>query len=187
MTARSKQAGESNFLLQCLREAPALSTSLESEEGIIHIQLQKLAINAVINPLTAIFDCLNGELFDDPRRLALMRLLLSEISPVISAILTSSFTEEPSSEAASIFSLSALERIIFDAAGKTAQNISSMRQDMLAGRRTEIDYINGYIVAQGAKIGHDCGINRTLVQLVNDKRKVVNAEISSIFPNVNTI
>ena len=114
-----------------------------------------------------------------------MRLLLAEISPVICAIITSSFTEKPSGEVASRFSPSALERMVLDAASKTAQNVSSMRQDMLAGRRTEIEYINGYIVAQGTKIGHDCGVNRTLVQLINDKRKVVNAEISSMFPDVN--
>ncbi|KAL8765403.1 MAG: hypothetical protein Q9209_007509 [Squamulea sp. 1 TL-2023] len=182
-TTRITRDATPRYLLQCLCKAPGLSTSEESEERILHIQLQKLAINAVINPLTTIFDCLNGQLFDNPQRLILSRLLLSEISPVISRVFASSTGAKPDSEAISSFSIPSLEQIVLDAANQTAQNISSMRQDMLNGRRTEIDYINGYIVEQGAKLGVDCGMNQMLVRLINDKRKIADAEIPEIFSN----
>ena len=183
--AKTTCAASSNYLLDCLCNTPGLSTSEEPEGKILYLQLQKLAINAVINPLTTIFDCLNGQLFKNPRRLALSRLLLSEILPVISSILASSSTRQAGSEAILNFSLTALEQVILDAADQTAQNISSMRQDMLNGRRTEIDYINGYIVVQGVKIGVDCGNNQTIVQLIVDKRKIVDAEIPEVFPNID--
>ena len=185
LTTSTTSAASSKYLLHRLCEAPGLSTSEESERKILYIQLQKLAINAVINPLTTIFDCLNGQLFNDPRRLALSRLLLSEILPVISSILASSSTENPGSETKLNFSKKALERVILEAADQTAQNVSSMRQDMQNGRKTEINYINGYIVAQGAKIGIDCRINQKIVQLIVDKRRIVNAEILKIFPNID--
>ena len=177
-------AASSNDLLHCLCQTPGLSTSEVSEQKLLYIQLQKLAINAVINPLTAIFDCLNGQLFNSPRRLALSRLLLSEILPVISSVLDSSFTKNLGSEAILNFSLTSLEQNILDAADQTAKNISSMRQDMLNGRKTEIEYINGYIVAQGAKIGIDCYVNQMIVQLIVDKTKIADAEIPKLFPNI---
>jgi 2-dehydropantoate 2-reductase len=42
----------------------------------------------------------------------------------------------------------------------------SMVQDIEAGRRTEIDFINGAIVRAGQAVGVDTPVNRTLVALV---------------------
>ena len=44
---------------------------------------------------------------------------------------------------------------------------TSMWQDMRAGRKTEIDRINGYIVASGEKTGVPTPCNRMLVQLIH--------------------
>ncbi|KAL8840266.1 MAG: hypothetical protein Q9176_003958 [Flavoplaca citrina] len=181
LTPSLARAASPNYLLQCLCKAPGLSTSEESEEAILPIQLQKLAMNAVINPLTTIFDCFNGQLFDNPRRLALSRLFLSEISSLISTFFASSMREKSDGEEMSKFSIPILEQIVLEAANQTAENISSMRQDMLNGRRTEIDHINGYIVEQGAQFGVDCSMNQMMVQLINEKRKLADAEIPEIF------
>jgi len=48
----------------------------------------------------------------------------------------------------------------------TAENHSSMLQDMRRGRRTEIDAINGVIVEEGARVGKPTPVNRTLTELV---------------------
>ncbi|KAL8864513.1 MAG: hypothetical protein Q9198_009814 [Flavoplaca austrocitrina] len=180
LTPSLTRAASPKYLLQHLCKAPGLSTSEESEEAILPIQLQKLAINAVINPLTTIFDCFNGQLFDHPRRLALSRLL-SEISLVISNVFASPMREKSDCEVMSNFSIPILEQIVLEAANQTAENISSMRQDMLNGRRTEIDHINGYIVEQGAQFGVDCSMNQMMIQLINEKRKLADAEIPEIF------
>jgi 2-dehydropantoate 2-reductase len=44
--------------------------------------------------------------------------------------------------------------------------ISSTAQDLLRGRRTEIDHLNGYVVRQGDALGIATPVNRTLNALV---------------------
>ena len=48
----------------------------------------------------------------------------------------------------------------------TANNYSSMCQDFVAGRRTEIESINGYICARGEEAGIATPLNRALVDAV---------------------
>lgn len=165
--------GPSEYLLRCLSAAPILSASVVRPANLLQVQLEKLAINAVINPLTVIFDCLNGELFNRLPIRALIRGLLAEISSVLRSIIapsTTALVDNPAADAR--FSPKGLEKTVEDAALKTAQNISSMRQDVRAGRMTEIDYINGYIVKRGTEQGIDCRLNRALVQMVQDKHVI---------------
>ena len=46
----------------------------------------------------------------------------------------------------------------------------SMLQDVEAGRETEIDFLNGAIVAFGERYGVDAPLNRALTQLVKGRR-----------------
>jgi len=48
----------------------------------------------------------------------------------------------------------------------TAANISSMLQDILRKKRTEIDFINGVIARQGQELGVSVLTNQMLVDLV---------------------
>ncbi|QNM82479.1 2-dehydropantoate 2-reductase [Sphingomonas sabuli] len=43
---------------------------------------------------------------------------------------------------------------------------SSMADDLAAGRRTEVDYLNGELVALAERIGRDAPVNRRIVELV---------------------
>ena len=43
---------------------------------------------------------------------------------------------------------------------------SSMADDLAAGRKTEVDYINGELVALAEKIGVDAPVNRKIVELI---------------------
>ena len=55
----------------------------------------------------------------------------------------------------------------FKDAGKTAAGQRpSMGQDMQKGRRTEIEFLNGFIVREGEKVGLACKANTVLTDLV---------------------
>ena len=51
--------------------------------------------------------------------------------------------------------------------GRSEDNRPSMGQDIAKGRRTEIDFINGFIADKGAEIGIDAPANRGLVAAVH--------------------
>lgn len=113
----------------------------------------KLAINAVINPLTALHDIRNGALLS-PAYHSQIASLCGEIARVISAC------SHP-------VSASALAAQIYQVARATADNYSSMHQDVAHQRPTEIDGINGYLVAQAKKKGIDVPANALLVSQVH--------------------
>lgn len=107
------------------------------QEDIAKKQWIKLAINCVINPLTAIDDCDN--------RGVLHAKYLAKIQDVIDEVVQVAQLEG--------ITLSAQELIksVLAVAQTTATNCSSMRADILAKRRTEIAYINGFIVKTAQK------------------------------------
>jgi len=113
----------------------------------------KLIINVGINALTAITRLRNGQLLDYEGTRNILRQAVSE--------------------AVKIAKRKRIKLIYDDAIEKTeavceatAQNISSMLQDALRKRKTEIDYINGAIVRQGQSVGVATPVNSLLVDLV---------------------
>jgi 2-dehydropantoate 2-reductase len=58
-----------------------------------------------------------------------------------------------------------------DAGRTAAEQRPSMGQDMLKGRRTEIDYLNGFVVRQGEGVGIPCRANALLTDLVKRVEK----------------
>lgn len=165
---------------QDIASCPELSTSLVTTQELLYTQLQKLTINAVINPLTVIFDCKNGELFTEPTLCALIEQQIVEISAVIYKII-SSHTQPVATDIIANFDPEHLRAVVFDVGRRTASNISSMRQDRLAGRTTEIDYINGYIVAQARKHGIPSPLNTRIVQLVKDEKHISSGQVPEVF------
>jgi 2-dehydropantoate 2-reductase len=63
--------------------------------------------------------------------------------------------------------LSHVDEVLLAQAAKRADGqVASMGQDMRKGRRTEIEYINGYIVTQAAAIGREAPANQAITELV---------------------
>ena len=48
----------------------------------------------------------------------------------------------------------------------SAEQRPSMGQDMQKGRRTEIEFLNGFVVREGEKVGIACSANAVLTDLV---------------------
>ena len=57
-------------------------------------------------------------------------------------------------------------------AAATAQNRSSMLQDIEAGRTTEIGFINGHIADEARRLGVSAPVNTTLRALVESKARL---------------
>jgi len=169
----------SNPMAQRLSQGSMLEATILSSGAIKESQLQKLVVNAVINPLTAIFRCKNGQLLDNPTRLTIMGLLIEEIGPIVRTLLPN---------APEMFSDQNLLEFVLSVARKTGANTSSMLQDIQAGRRTEIDYINGYVAAQGQALGLPYTRNSAVASLVKEQQVVRDDEVSSrMFPIGNVL
>ena len=56
--------------------------------------------------------------------------------------------------------------MVYSVAEKTSGNTSSMLQDVLKGRMTEIDSINGYIIRLAKKHKIEVPVNEALYELV---------------------
>jgi 2-dehydropantoate 2-reductase len=47
-----------------------------------------------------------------------------------------------------------------------SRTIASMRQDLMRGRPTEIDHMNGAVAALGRRAGIDCPVNAALTAII---------------------
>lgn len=152
-------------LIKTLTSTPHLSASEMPYTDLVQKQLEKLAVNCVINPLSVVFDCVNGQLLHNPSVSYLMREILKEFSDVIYTIPELCNIDDVDKR----FSATALEALVIHVTLKTENNTSSMLQDVKRFSQTEIDYINGYIVRKGQEFGINCPLNLALVQMVQAK------------------
>lgn len=126
-------------------------------ENIQSALWQKLSVNAVINPLSAIANIKNGglkdQVFDDE-----IDLICAETAMVMNA--EGYPTSKPS-----------LLEYVNQVIENTADNYSSMRQDLVNQRQTEIEYINGYIVKCATRQGLHVPKNLELIEHINNLAK----------------
>lgn len=162
----------SRYLLRTLLRSPALAAVPQTPTETLQAQLEKLAVNAVINPLTALLDARNGSVLYNYSLTRAQRLILAEVSLVVRSL--PELKGLPN--VATRFSTARLETLVVSVAYRTRENFSSMVSDVRAGRRTEIEYINGYIVKRGEEMGIKCLINYFLMQVVGGKSQMVQRE-----------
>lgn len=117
---------------------------------------RKLAINAAINPLTAVLGVANGALPADPALAAVMDAAAREVAAVARAQGVTLDAE----------TAVALARGV---ARDTAANTSSMLRDVQRGVPTEIDAICGAVVAAAAQAGLEAPLNTALQDLVRQR------------------
>ena len=122
---------------------------------------RKAALNSVLNTYCTILDCNIGEFGQLPDHDAMIDGVLSEFSQI-----------------------AAKQHVHFDAADtkqlivaqfpddKNGLHYPSMHQDMAKGRKTEIDFLNGYIAKVGARKHIATPINAMLTALVHSKEKL---------------
>ncbi len=115
----------------------------------------KLAVNAAINPLTAVLGVPNGALTTRPERLRVLAAAAQEVAAVAAAQGIALPFADAAAEALRV-------------ANNTFHNRSSMLQDVENGRTTEIDAICGAVVRAGQAVGVPTPVNAQLWRLVMD-------------------
>jgi 2-dehydropantoate 2-reductase len=113
----------------------------------------KLVVSSAINPLTALLQIKNGELLERPSARALMGELARETAAVAETLGVALPFPSP-------------EQAAEEVALRTAENQSSMLQDVLRGAPTEIDAINGAVVHLAEDKNLQIPVNRTVWSLV---------------------
>lgn len=98
------------------------------------ILAKKLIVNAVINPLTALYKVRNGSLLGNQFYLHNMKALFNEIVPILNLPNEKEIWEE-----------------VITICSKTASNYSSMYMDIANKRRTEVHSILGYVLEEAEK------------------------------------
>jgi 2-dehydropantoate 2-reductase len=112
----------------------------------------KLAANAVLNPLTALWDVRNGEVLARAEGRAIADAVCTELAAL--AALVVPMVAAPSQ--------AELREFVTSCAAANEGNWSSMQQDVAAGRRTEIEQLNGWVVARCRDLGVPCAANAEL-------------------------
>jgi len=113
----------------------------------------KLVINVGINALTAVTRLNNGRLVEYDTSREVLRLAVQEAVKVVKRKRIKLAYDDPIQKVESVCKA-------------TAANVSSMLQDVLNKKRTEIDFINGAIVRQAKSFGIATPVNDALTNLV---------------------
>jgi 2-dehydropantoate 2-reductase len=116
----------------------------------------KLAVNAGLNPLTALLELPNGALLTEPRRQRFMIAAAREVEAVAAA----QGIRLPYPDVVAQ---------VQEVARVTGENISSMLQDIRRQVRTEIDAICGAVVQYGERLKIPTPVNAALFNLIRAK------------------
>jgi 2-dehydropantoate 2-reductase len=125
----------------------------KTSKDITGVQWSKLIINAGINPLSAICRIPNGSLIKHEGTREIMRQLVVEAAKTAKKNKVKLVYEDPIGKAESVCE-------------STCSNISSMLQDVLGKKRTEIDFINGAVSRYAKSAGIKTPANDMIAQII---------------------
>ncbi|MCU0651761.1 MAG: 2-dehydropantoate 2-reductase [Candidatus Omnitrophica bacterium] len=153
-TVIGKIDGSTPVIMRDIRELfNKVKLETKISRDIKGILWSKLIINVGINALTALTRLHNGRLteFEGTRRI--LRDAVTEAVKIAKRKRIKLIYDDP---------LAKVETVC----EATSGNVSSMLQDVLRKKRTEIDFINGVVVRLGQELGIPVPVNQLLVDLV---------------------
>ncbi|MBU2881582.1 2-dehydropantoate 2-reductase [Psychrosphaera sp. B3R10] len=124
----------------------------EQAEELPTILWQKLIINCAINPLTAINRVTNGELA--------AQTFQQQLNTIVAEVINVARIDGVD------FDLNTMIDLVNSVIKSTAKNYSSMYQDLTNNRKTEIDFINGYVCKLANQYKIDVPVNQALVRQI---------------------
>jgi 2-dehydropantoate 2-reductase len=117
----------------------------------------KLACNCALNAVSALARVSYGRIIEHPKGHSIIDAIVDEIFAVARATgIKSANFETPE----------ALRAVVLNLAREMPTTLSSTAQDLLRGKPTEIDSLNGYISRRGAPLGVPTPVNETLSALI---------------------
>jgi len=119
----------------------------------------KLLANAAINPVSALLETTNSVVAADPNASELARALALEGAAVAKALKVNLPFGDP-------------WEYVRDVVSSSVDGRNSMTIDLAARMKTEIDHINGAIVAAGRRAGVPTPYNEAIVRLIKAKENV---------------
>lgn len=119
---------------------------------VAEIEWKKALWNLAVNAMCGIAEAPNGAAVENPHLNALANQLIDE-ALVVAGKLGVSLSPDARAK-------------VFDACARTAINYNSTVQDLRAGRRTEIPWLNGAVVALGEKLGVPVPTHRFVSEMV---------------------
>jgi 2-dehydropantoate 2-reductase len=126
--------------------------SCRISDDIRRSKWEKMCWNCVFNPLTVLLDDRVAKALDHPEMMGVIRQIVEEVSAVSAAL------KVP---------------LAPDMAEKTVEATQSIRDihtsmydDWKAGRPSEIDWLNGYVVRKGRELGIPTPVNEALTAMV---------------------
>ncbi|PHH53555.1 putative 2-dehydropantoate 2-reductase [Ceratocystis fimbriata CBS 114723] len=181
--------GKSQYLTDLLLAASKLEARELARDDLWIYQLEKLVVNSVINPTTAILRVKNGEVFADPLGPVgrVVDRLIREASQIILALIQSEvghgilgMTGATDLALLERFSFGNLRTMIYHLCGVVVKdNVSSMLQDIKAGKETEIDDLNGWLLGTAEFLGLRDSVptHKAIIKLVEEAATVTPEDI----------
>ena len=137
-----------------LRQFQGFRLKMTVSKDIGNVLWQKLAVNCAINGLTALFDCQNGALLEHDKK-PLMDELINEFTHVSKVL---GWTTPDS-----------LHEKVYEVCRLTAVNHSSTCMDARLQRRTELAFMNGYLIRLAEQEGLKLPAHQKLMEKLSQK------------------
>ena len=143
---------ESDRLLKIRDVFASANIPCHLSKDIRRSKWEKMCWNCVFNPITVLIDDHVARALDHPEMTGVIRQIVGEVAAISAAMKVPLPLDMP-------------ERVV-----KATQEIrdihTSMYDDWKAGRRTEIDYLNGFIVQKGRELGIPTPVNEALTTMI---------------------
>ncbi len=135
--------------------------------NVAAILWDKILYNAALNPLGAVLECTYGQLAENPGTRQVMDRIIDEIFLVAQAHGMPLNWKSPGEYR---------EHFYTKLVPPTAKHFPSMYYDVKAGKRLEIDALNGAIVRLAHEKGIRVPVNETITALVKAKEKIASRQ-----------
>jgi 2-dehydropantoate 2-reductase len=126
----------------------------------------KLVANAAVNGVSALLDCESGDILKDPNAARLAEALAEEAASVAAALKINLPFANPWQYVTEVIAVG-------------ADSKSSMAFDLESGHQSEIDHINGAVVAAGRRTGVPTPYNDAMVRLVKAKEATISRRLAA--------